>query len=400
MLILRLQTPDDPEPAWALLSGASTEWAHGTWDKLLPLARGQQQVVLLIPSREVLLTHTTINTRNQRQLKQAIPYALEDAIADDPENQHIVWQMRGDTSLVDAAIIDRERLREWVAALQKHQLRANAILPDVFALPWEADTVTLWQQGEQTWLRTTELGGFACNSSALPLVLESLRAGRETPQRVRLYSDQPSAWAEGGQFEIIPEIHAEQLHASSLQSAMPLNLLRGLQDETNARLRQQWQRWKQAAVLAGAAILLGAGWFGTAAYHMNRQVAELHAENQRLFAELFPNATGSVDDPASLKVLLDSELAGLHKKDGNGGAGSPLASLASFAEAFASSSGLTLEDIHAQAGELSVNLQAQDQQAVDKLRETLETALGKTIELKSSRTADTIKASLTLGGTS
>ncbi len=125
MLVIRLQTPNDPDPAWAVLDNKPADWRHGSWETLLPAARGQD-VVLLIPSREVLLTQTSVNTRNQRQLQQAVPFALEDSIADDLDNQHIVWQTRPDSSLVDVAIIRRERLREWVSALQDHQLRAHS----------------------------------------------------------------------------------------------------------------------------------------------------------------------------------------------------------------------------------------------------------------------------------
>ena len=75
MLVIRLQHPDDTEPAWALFkTNTSAEWAHGEWSQVLPLAAGQQ-VVVLIPSREVLLTQTSINAQNQKQLKQALPYA-------------------------------------------------------------------------------------------------------------------------------------------------------------------------------------------------------------------------------------------------------------------------------------------------------------------------------------
>jgi general secretion pathway protein L len=395
MLIIRLQSPDDLEPAWALLSGASAEWTHGAWETLLPLAQGQQ-VVLLIPSREVLLTQTTVNTRNQRQLQQAIPFVLEDAIAEVLEDQHIVWQVRAETTSVDVAIIDRNRLREWVATLQKQHIRPAAILPDVFALPWEAGSVTLWQFGSQNWLRCAELAGFFCANSALPLMLASLQTTPETPLRLRLYTDQPTAWVETNQFEIIPEIQPEQLFAHSLKTAMPLNLLRGLQDETKAHLRQQWQRWRLAAILAGCALVLGLGWFAVNTYQMQQQLTALNVENANLFSELFPDA-GSVSEPGELKNRLQSALQGLGKQGGQT-ASSPLAALATFAEAFAASSGLTVEEIRTHAGSVSVDLQAQDQASVDKLRETLVAALGGAVELKSSSTADTLKATLTLGG--
>ncbi len=62
--------------------------------------------------------------------------------------------------------------------------------------------------------------------------------------------------------------------------------------------------------------------------------------------------------------------------------------------------GLTVDDIRAQTGTLTINLQAQNQQSIETLRDTLEKALGKPVELPSIRTADSVKATLTLGGKS
>lgn len=402
MLVIRLQTPTDTEPAWAVINGNQpADWRHGSWETLLPLTRNQT-VVLLIPSREVLLTRTTINTRNQKQLKQALPYALEDALADDPETQHIVWHAFAESNQIDVAIIDREQLRRWVMALQTRQIRPQTILPDVFALPWEVDTLTLWQQGDQVWVRTGELSGFACHARALPLLVDQLAAGTQ-PQRLRFFTDQQHAahdstiaWEQDARWQLIPETQSEQLHATSIEPALKLNLLSGLQDEGSAQFRQQWQRWRIAAGLALVCALIGGGLYGVESFRLQQQLDQLDAQNQQLFSEIFPDA-GTVD-PRSLKTRLASELAGLKGKSGQTGGESPLASLTTFATAFAQVAGLKLEEIRSNDATLSIELQAQDQQSIETLRENLESQLGNPVDMQSSRTADSVKASLTLGG--
>ncbi|QTR50426.1 type II secretion system protein GspL [Candidatus Thiothrix anitrata] len=390
MLVIRLQNPDDAEPAWALLTGAVADWQHGSWDTLLPSAQGQT-VVLLIPAREVLLTQTTINTRNKRQLQQAVPYALEEALADDAENQHIVWQARSDSPQLDAAVVLRERLLLWQSVLIQRGLRPSTILPDVFALPWEAELLTLWQQGDHVWVRTSELAGFSCNRSALPLVLDNLRATYPAPMRIRWHSDQPDTWQADEAFTLIPEIHTEQLHASSLNSALPLNLLRGLQSEHTATRREQWRRWRLAAVLTGVAVILGFSTYGLHIYRMQQELAALDAQNLSLFSELFPQASNV--DARALPLRFDSAVQDLKNKGGVQTQRSPLELLATFAQAFAGNTGLSVESIQTQAGSVSVSLQAKEQQAVDNLR----AALGEGATLKSSHSDNTIKASLTLG---
>ncbi|EIJ35195.1 type II secretion system protein GspL [Thiothrix nivea] len=397
MLVIRLQSPNDPEPAWASLGNTATNWTHGSWETLLPLARGQE-LVLLIPAREVLLTQTNVNTRNQRQLQQAIPFALEDSIAADLEDQHIVWQTRPASTLVDVAIIQRDRLRAWGSALHERQLRARYILPDLFALPWEADSTTLWQQGEQVWVRTGELSGYASSARALPLLLDGMAEGQAAPPRLRLYTDKTADWAADPRFSIQPETQAEQLLPASLQPALKLNLLNGLQDENRAHWRQQWQRWRLPAALAASAALLAVGIYGSESYRLQQQLDALDESNLRLFSELFPEASGI--DPRGLKNRLASELTRLGGQQADSTTPSHLPQLASFAAALNTTGGLTVEDIRAQTGTLTINLQAQNQQAIETLRDTLEQALGNPVELQSSRTADSVKATLTLGGNS
>jgi type II secretion system protein L len=408
MLVIRLQTPTDTEPAWAVLNGTQpADWQHGAWNHLMPLIR-TQPVVLLIPSREVLLTRTTINTRNQKQLKQALPYALEDSLADDPDSQHIVWQAQADSTQVDVAVIDREQLRRWVATLQSHHIRPQTILPDIFALPWQDGSVTLWQQGEQVWVRTGELSGYASSSHALPLLLDSLTAENK-PLSLRFFSDQtaePAAastpavdWANDTRLHLIPETHAEQLLQASLEPAFKLNLLSGLQDESSQQFRQQWQRWRNAAGLAGACLVLAGGLYGVESFRLQKQLDQLDSENQQLFTELFPDA-GTID-PRSLKNRLASELAGLKGKAGAADGDSPLPHLAKFAAALAQTQGgIQVEEIRSDNASVAIELQAKDQQAIETLRESLEKTIGNPIEMQSSRTADTVKASLTLGSKS
>lgn len=396
MLVIRLQTPTDPEPIWAIAGKQPAEWTHGTWERLLPLAHARgQDLVVLLPSRDVLLTHVDVKTRNQRQMQQAVPFALEDSIAAELEEQHIVWQARPDSSIVDVAVIRRERLREWLTALRAKQLQPKIILPDVFALPWQADTITLWQQGNHVWLRTGLLSGYSTTANALPLVLANLSSGNSAAVPLRLYSDQTDAWQQDPRFSIQPETQAEHLLASSLQPALKLNLLNGWQDDTNNALRQHWQRWKRAAALAISAGLLGIGIYAVESYRLQQQLTALDETNLQLFSELFPEATNV--DPRSLKSRLASELARIGGQQANPNKASILEKLTTFAQALTQTGGVSIDEIRAQERTLIINLQAQNQQAIDSLRDHLEKTLGNPVELQSSRTANSVKATLTLG---
>lgn len=69
--------------------------------------------------------------------------------------------------------------------------------------------------------------------------------------------EQENTLADDTRFLIEPETQAEVLNLSSLQPSLGLNLLKGLQAENRAQLKQQWQRWKLVASLALLTAMLG-----------------------------------------------------------------------------------------------------------------------------------------------
>ena len=397
MLVIRLQHPDDAEPAWALFkTNTSAEWAHGEWSQVLPLAAGQQ-VVVLIPSREVLLTQTSINAHNQKQLKQALPYALEDGLIQELETQHIAWQTQAQSSQVNVAIIEQARLREWLAACLARQIRPYAILPDVFALPWTNDSVTLWQQGDAIWLRTGELSGYAATETSLALMLHSLIDGRSEPLRLRLYMEQENTLADDTRFLIEPETQAEVLNLSSLQPSLGLNLLKGLQAENRAQLKQQWQRWKLVASLALLTAMLGLAFVGLDVYRLKQELAQLDTQNTQLYQELFPDSPAP--DARELKSRLDSDLMRVNN-GATGGANSPLASMAHFAAAMQGVPNVKIMEINSSAGTLTIKVQTQEQQAIETLRANLEQNPAIPVSIQSSNNAGQVEATINLGANS
>jgi type II secretion system protein L len=397
MLVIRLQHPDDIEPAWALFKTNTTaDWAHGEWSQVLPLTAGQQ-VVVLIPSRDVLLSQTSINAQNQKQLKQALPYALEDGLIQDLETQHIAWQVQAQSSQVNVAVIAQARLREWRAACLARQIRPYAILPDVFALPWTQAGVTLWQQGDSIWLRTGELSGYAATPSSLALMLYSLIDGRTEPLPLRLYMEQEHTLADDARFVIEPETQAETLSLSSIQPCLGLNLLKGLQDENRAQLKQHWQRWKLVASLAVFTALLGLAFIGLDVYRLKQDLAQLDTQNLQLYQELFPDSPAP--DARELKSRVDSDLMRVNN-GATSGANSPLVSMAHFATAMQGIPNLKIMEMNASAGILTIKVQTQEQQAIETLRANLEQNPAIPVSIQSSNEAGQVEATINLGATS
>lgn len=394
MLILRLQTPDDTEFAYAKLEGhaASAEWRQGSWAQISKI-NGNQPIVLLIPSADVLLTRTLLVTSNTRQLRQALPYALEESLVGEVEDQHFVWQAE-DANMLAVAVIDRSRLKTWLQTLKQHKLRAKAILPDVFALPWVVSMPTIWQKDGQAWVRTGAYSGFSCPAMSLPLLVDSLFEAEEPAPKAQLYTDQATDWQQ--RLTIIPEPQPNHLLQASLQAGMALNLLNGYQDESMSNFNRNWRRWKVAASLAFFCAAVWGGIQGMDIWRTAQQVQVAEQQNLALFQEVFP----AIKDiqPDAIRLRVKSELSLLAQ------ANSPetdkvslLPYLTMIGKVFQQEQGLRVTEIRARDGRLSVVFETADLNAIQRIGQGLTKLLGREILVKSTQANNIVRGEVTLG---
>lgn len=394
MLILRLQTPDDTEFAYAKLEGhaASAEWRQGSWAQVSKI-NANQPIVLLIPSADVLLTRTLLVTSNTRQLRQALPYALEESLVGEVEDQHFVWQAE-DANMLAVAVIERSRLKAWLQTLKQHKLRAKAILPDVFALPWVVSMPTIWQKDGQAWVRTGAYSGFSCPAMSLPLLVNSLFEAEDQAPKVQLYTDQATDWQE--RLTIIPEPQANHLLQASLQAGMALNLLNGYQDESVSNFNRNWRRWKVAASLAFFCAAVWGGIQGMDIWRTAQQVQAAEQQNLALFQEVFPTIKDI--QPDAIRSRVKSELSLLAQ------ANSPetdkislLPYLTMIGKVFQQEQGLRVTEIRARDGRLSVVFETADLNAIQRIGQGLTKLLGREILVKSTQANNIVRGEVTLG---
>ncbi len=399
MLILRLQTPNDTEFAYTSLLGTapSSDWQYGSWAAAEKLVGGQP-VVLLIPTDDVLLTEAVVATQNSRQLKQALPYALEESLVGELEDQHFVWQARTGSDVLDVAVINRTRLKEWFNVLKLHKMRAKAILPDVFALPWADNIPTIWQRAGQIWVRTGVYSGFSCAAASAPFLLDTLFDEEDEVHSVRLYADTELDWLAG--LQVTAGSHPDKLWKNSLQESMDLNLLSGYQDESMSTFTRGWKRWRVAAVLSLLTLGVAAGIEGMQAYQLSRQLQAAEAANLAVFNEVFPNISGV--SARELRSRVKSEMI-LLDRAATGDAGtklSPLPFLSTIGKSFQQQSGLKVTEMRIRSGKLTVVFESPDLQVVELLSQDLGKQLGYPVEIKRTQANNIVRAEFTLEMTS
>lgn len=204
----------DPAVAWRCRAAhpALERGGHAENLSQLPDEVRSAAVHVWTPPAETLLTRAQLPTRSRARILQALPYALEDQLLDEPEALHFAYVREADGALA-VAVTQRRRLNMWLDILKAAGIRPVSMAPAHLALPlvpgaWSAAFV----DGE-LWVRTGAEAGFVTLAGAEPppLLRSALveAAGREAAPRQLLVHAAPAgadldAWSAALQLPVVP----------------------------------------------------------------------------------------------------------------------------------------------------------------------------------------------------
>ena len=110
---------------------------------------GDRSVIVLVPSAEVLTTTVDMPIKGGAKLQAALPYALEEFLADDVDQLHFAAGTRYSSGLIPVSVVSREKLEQWISWLQKADIEANSIVADLYGLARIPGTISLLVANQQ-----------------------------------------------------------------------------------------------------------------------------------------------------------------------------------------------------------------------------------------------------------
>ncbi len=279
------------------------------------VGKGRQRISVLVPGELVLLTEARIPTRQRNQVKKALPYMVEEQLAEPIESVHLaIPEHLAEEGGVPVAVASHPLLINWLDQLCQCQLRPERLVPDSLCVPWNPNQWSLlclperWLWREQAfsaqalapqhgsllidWLATRKPG----EGAAAPLVrvLGAADADADT-ENTAADTFELSAVADTLRQRLGVDVDILQYQESMLElmattllasPARTINLLQGgyRQSSTAAQVHP-WRRIGVAAAVllfAYSAVTLAAGaWF-------QHRADRLEAESIALYRELFP----------------------------------------------------------------------------------------------------------------
>jgi len=101
-----------------------------------------RKVIVLVPSAEVLTTSVDIPVKGAK-LQAALPYALEEHLAEDVEELHFAAGSRRSSGHTPVSVVSQQCMQEWMSRLSEAGITPNSVIADSYGLARIPGTISM-----------------------------------------------------------------------------------------------------------------------------------------------------------------------------------------------------------------------------------------------------------------
>jgi general secretion pathway protein L len=363
-----------------------------------PVAAGRG-VTVLVPARDVLRTRADVPLKGGAKLQQALPFALEEQVAEDIDALHFAAGARGEDGRLDVAVVRRDTLAGWLAALEAAGIVPQRVCSEADAVAPMPNTATLAVQDDAAVLVESDGTSTAMDADAVEGVLALWLARRPAagnpeagPLHLVAYGS-PGALAPLDPVwdELRPRVETLDVRvlaegllprlAAQVATAPGVNLLQGAYAR-RAGVGAWWPAWRVAAALLAAFALLATAAALLELRALRREVAALDATIDQAFHYVFPDA-GPIQDA---RAQLSSQLQ-LLGGQGGGASHEFLDTLRVVAQALSANGGARVEAVSYRTGTMELRLRAPNVEALDRIQQLVSQSGGLQAQIQSANAA-------------
>ena len=384
--VIRLGRTSAEAAEWIAVDDNGTRRSQPASGSLLQAAAESagRAVIVLVPATEVLTTSVDMPVRSGARLRAALPFALEENVADDVETLHFASGVRRESGQLPVAIVAHDKMKEWTGALAEAGIEAAKIIPETYGLARIPGTASVLIDGDCVFFNDGADTEFvmegvqpsdALVAAGLLSDVHVTNQGDERTGHLLAYCD--AADEERLSHDWIAlrhELHSVDINllpdgvlprlAVTVASGSGVNLLQG---DYGARTdyRAQLQPWQRAAALLLALLLTGFIAKGVDYYRLAGEEAALQAQFTEEYRQIRPGDTREVLDPVNAVRSI---------KQGLGAATGPqvfLPSLRQLSDAMAQNSTARIDTISYRAGVIDVRITSPDVATLDNIQKAV-----------------------------
>lgn len=276
---------------------------------LTQYAQGRQ-VIVVINSADVRLYRHTMSTKPNKQIIKALPFMLEDEVAEDIDQLHFAVHDSGQDKpsgdyWLNLAIVRKSLIEQWLQMLSDAGINVKKMLPEVLCLPYnpEDDRKTISIVGiNNGWLiRDGQWQGSFVENDWLPLLVSQWQMAANDSEE----EDSKASELTLEYFSELPEAVVTQLDdtqhitCKAADPELPMLLLAKGANANNWNLLQgdlapkkpvskNWLLWRSAAALFVITLIvefvaMSANW-----YQAEQQLVIAKQELEEQYKQAFP----------------------------------------------------------------------------------------------------------------
>lgn len=266
-----------------------------------------------VPTEQLLLTEVTVPGKRTSDWMQALPYMLEETLAQPIEELHFAVLNRisqgDDAGLTSVAVVENQLMQQWVDELKAFGLEDAQLIPDCFQVPFgeqaKSDEKTLENHqawfffGEKSTEKTLEPSGENIDAQRKVWVRTSPYSGFTGTQDwlMQLFQMQQS------QFPDKQLIEVSELADQDAKSMLALGLRKGAFRPVSKR-NPVLAVWKWPMVLLVSLLVLVMAETVMKTYELQQQRSMYQAQTKKLFKKMFPDAKRIVNIRSQTKTRL------------------------------------------------------------------------------------------------
>lgn len=356
---------------WVLTDSSKSSFIQGSGplDSLAPMATGYQ-VIGIVSSELVLLTHTDLEFTQASKLRKAVPYALEESLSEDVESLHFSLGKisSGNTQV---AVINEQLLESWKDGFADAGIHLRTLVPDLVLLPREDNGWSLMVSDEHVLVRTDEFSGFSSEREGLEELIMAILETEEMPESITVWycgkTSKPMKWSSAAPPVTTPPCpdSALGLLARKWDPRHSLNLLQGghSNDPDVGKLLKPW-RW--------AALLLTL-WVGVLftgqvleRNELKARQSQINKQMESIYRSTFPEARKVVNPRVQMEQRLRELKGGGKISDADF---MPL--LAQSSSVMDKHPNVVLEGVNFRKGRLTLNVSGKNLSELDSLKSAI-----------------------------
>ena len=382
-VVIRLAA-EDQAVEWVLVDSNGTRRSGVSSGDLeqAATAAGDHAVIVLVPAEDVLLTSVHIPARSQAKIRAALPFALEEDLADDVEDLHFAVGDRQENNRLPVAVVSREKMSRWQERLSEAGIvpimlaainHGLAKIPGTLSVLLDDNTV-MFNDGADAEFSMQDVKPSDVLVIAGQLGETQQEEGENSGHLVVFCTPEQDENLSHDWIALRHELHSVDVNvlpdgvlpklAVTVAAGHGVNLLQGSygkKTEYGPLLRP----WKIAAMLLLGLVVVGMAMKGVGYYQLLQDEATLRAQFNAEYRLIRPGDTREVIDPVATVESL---------RRGAGTSTAPqvfLPSLRELGAALDANAGAEVEAINYRAGVVDLRLTVPDVATLDKIQKAV-----------------------------